>query len=71
MLSYCLKCKTEKTESKKSRIANTKKRKPMVLSKCAVCGFTKSRFIEEQEASGLLLGLNSPLKKVPLLSAMF
>ena len=41
----------------------------MILSKCAECGNTKSRFIKNQEAKGLLssLGLRTPLSKVPLL----
>ena len=39
-----------------------------MLSKCAVCGSKKSRFIKNQEAKGLLsnLGLRTPLSKVPL-----
>ena len=38
-------------------------------SKCAVCGIKKSRFMNEQEAKGLLssLGIKTPLKKIPLL----
>ena len=41
----------------------------MILSKCAVCGSKKSRFIKNQEAKGLLssLGLRTPLSKVPIL----
>ena len=41
----------------------------MVLSKCAICGSKKSRFIKNQEAKGLLsnLGIRTPLSKVPLL----
>ena len=41
----------------------------MLLSKCAVWGNEKWRFIKEQEAKGLLssLGLNAPLNKIPLL----
>ena len=41
----------------------------MLLSKCAICGSKKSRFIKNQEAKGLLnnLGLRTPLSKVPLL----
>ena len=40
----------------------------MLLSKCAICGSKKSRFIE-QEASGLSssLGIKTPLSKIPLL----
>ena len=35
----------------------------MILSKCAICGSKKSRFIEKQKASGILsnLGLKTPL----------
>ena len=41
----------------------------MILSKCAICGSKKSRFIKNQEAKGLLsnLGIRTPLSKVPLL----
>ena len=41
----------------------------MLLSKCAVCGAKKSRFIKKQEAKGILssLGLKTPLNKIPLL----
>ena len=41
----------------------------MVLSKCAICGSKKSRFIKNQEAKGLLsnLGVRIPLSKVPVL----
>ena len=41
----------------------------MILSKCAICGSKKSRFIKTQEAKGLLsnIGLRTLLRKVPLL----
>ena len=41
----------------------------MILSKCAICGSKKSRFIKNQEAKGLLskLGIRAPLSKVPIL----
>ena len=41
----------------------------MILSKCAICGSKKSRFIKNQEAKGLLsnLGIRAPLSKVPVL----
>ena len=41
----------------------------MILSKCAICGSKKSRFIKNQEAKGLLsnLGLKTPLSNVPVL----
>ena len=41
----------------------------MILSKCAICGCQKSRFIKNQEAAGLLsnLGIKTPLSKVPIL----
>ena len=45
----------------------------MILSKCAICGSKKSRFIKNQEAKGLLsnLGIRKPLSKVPLLGVIF
>ena len=41
----------------------------MILSKCAICGSIKSKFINKQDASGLLikLGIKTPLSKVPIL----
>ena len=40
----------------------------MILSKCAICGSKKSRFIKHQEAKGLLrkLGNKTPLSKIPM-----
>ena len=41
----------------------------MILSKCAICGSKKSKFIKKQEAKRLLsnLGIRIPLSKIPLL----
>ena len=40
----------------------------MILSKCEVCYCKTSKFIKEQEPSGLLssLGIKTPLNKIPL-----
>ena len=45
----------------------------MILSKCAICGSKKSRFIKNQEAKGLLskLSIRAPLSKVPILGDIF
>ena len=67
MLScYCLKCR-KNTESKNPKVAKTKNERIMFLSKCAVCDSKKSKFIKEQEASGLLtsLGRRTLLNKIP------
>ena len=53
ILSYCLKCR-KNTESQNLEAVRTKNRRIMLLSKCAVCNIRKSKFIKEQEASGLL-----------------
>ena len=44
----------------------------MLLSKCEVCDSKKSKFIEEQEASGLLssLEIKAPLNEIPLLGPL-
>ena len=41
----------------------------MMLSKCAIRGSKKSKFIKEQQAKGLLsnLGVRTPLNKISLL----
>ena len=68
MKSYCLKCRKD-TENINPRVSKTSNGRTMVLSKCAICGSKKSRFIKNQEAKGLLsnLGLKTPLSKVPVL----
>ena len=69
MESYCLKCR-KNTENINPRVSKTSNGRTMVLSKCAICGSKKSRFIKNQEAKGLLckLGIKTPLSKVPILS---
>ena len=44
----------------------------MILSRCAICGSKKSRFIKNQEAKGLLsnLRIRTPLRKVPILGGI-
>ena len=71
MLSYCLKC-TKNTESKNPKIARTKNRRIMLLSKCLVCDSKKSKFIKQQEARGLLssLGIKISLNKIRLSSPL-
>ena len=68
MRSYCLKCK-KNTESINPKVSKTANGKTMMLSKCAICGSKKSKFIKEQQAQGLLsnLGIITPLNKIPLL----
>ena len=45
----------------------------MLSSKCAICGNKKSRLMKEQEAKGLLsiLGIRTPLSKIPGLNILF
>ena len=68
MKSYCLKRRKD-TENINPRVSNTINSRTMILSKCAICGSKKSRFIKNQEAKGLLsnLGLRTSLSKVPVL----
>ena len=68
MESYCLKCK-KYTKNINPQVSSTSNGKVMILSKCAICGSKKSRFIKNQEAKGLLsnFGIKTPLSKVPIL----
>ena len=68
MESYCLKCK-KNTENIDPKISSTSNGKAMILSKCAICGSKKSRFIKNQEVKRLLnsLDIRAPLSKVPIL----
>ena len=45
MLSYCLKCK-KNTESVNPRVSATSNGRTMVLSKFAICGSKRSKFIK-------------------------
>ena len=68
MKSYCLKCRKD-TENMNPKVSNTSNGKTMILSKYAICGSKKSRFIKDQDAKGVLsnLGVRTPLSEVPSL----
>ena len=65
---YCLKCK-KYTKNINPQVSSTSNGKMMILSKCAICGSKKSKFINKQEAKGLLskLGMKTPLSKMLVL----
>ena len=52
MKTYCVKCR-KNTENLNSKIFKTKNSRLTLQSKCAECGFKKSRFGKVQEAKGL------------------
>ena len=66
--SYYLKCR-KNTENIDPKVSASSNCRVMILSKCAICGSKRSRFIKNQEAKGLLskLGLKTPLRRVPIL----
>ena len=68
MESYCLKCKKH-TKNINPQVSSTSNGKLMILSKCAICGSRKSKFIKKQDAKGILssLGIKTPLSKTTLL----
>ena len=68
MESYCLKCKKH-TKNINPQVSSTRNGKMVILSKCAIYGSKKSKFINKQEAKGILssLGIKTPLSKIPLL----
>ena len=63
MLTNCLKCRKH-TKNIDAKIMKTKNGRFMLSPKCAVCGSTKSKFLKEQEAEGLLsnLGIKTPFE---------
>ena len=73
MLSYCLKCR-KNTESNNPKVARTKIERIMLSLKYAVCDIYQSlsKFIKEQEVSGLLnsLGIKTLLSKIPLVGLL-
>ena len=68
MKSYFLKCR-KGTENINPSVSKTSNNRTMALSKCAISGSKKSRFIKNQEAKGILsnLDIKTPLSKVPIL----
>ena len=71
MESYCLKCK-KYTKNINLQVSSTRNGKMMILSKCAICGSKKSKFINKQEAKGLLSksGIEAPFSKLPILGGI-
>ena len=55
-------------ENEDAKMVKSKSNRIMFMSKCAVCGNKKSKFVREQDAEGLLSNLGI---KIPLLSALF
>ena len=68
MKSYCLKCRKD-TANINPKVSSCSNGKAMILSKCAICGSKKSRFMKNQETKVLLsnLGIITPLSKVLIL----
>ena len=68
MKTYCLKCRKD-AENIDPKISSSSNGKTMILSKCAIWGSKKSRFIKNEEAKGLLSNsdIKTPLNKVPVL----
>ena len=69
MKLFCLKCKKD-TENINLRVSNTSNSRKTILSKCAICGSKKLRFIKDQEAISNL-GVKTPLSKVSILGDIF
>ena len=71
VLYYYLRCR-KNTGSTNPKVAKIMNGRIMLLTKCAVCDSKKSKFIKEQEASGLLssLGIKTPLSNIPLLGPL-
>ena len=65
---YCLKCR-KYTKNINPQVSSTSNGKLMILSKCAICNSKKSKFINKQEAKGLLtkLSVKTPLSKILIL----
>ena len=68
MQSYFQKCKIN-TENINPVVSKTRNGGTMLLSKCAICGTKKLRFIKKKEVKGLLssLGVRTLLSKIPVL----
>ena len=72
MKTYCVKCRKD-TENIDPKMVRAKNNRLVMQSKCSVCVIKISRFVQEQEAKGLLsnLGIKTPLSKISLLNILF
>ena len=63
-----LKCR-KYTKNIDPQVFSTSNGKIMILSKCTISNSKKSKFINQQEAKGLLskLVIKTPLSKIPIL----
>ena len=54
-------------------MVKTKNGRLMLSSECTICGNKKSRFIKEQETSGILssVRIRTPLRKITVLGDIF
>ena len=57
MLYNCLN-RQKSTKSIDPKVSATNNGRAMILSKCAICGSKKSKFIKTQQAKGLLHSLD-------------
>ena len=48
MKSFCLECRKD-TENINPKVSGTSNGNAMILSKCAICGSKKSRFIKKKK----------------------
>ena len=57
------------SESIDAKVSVSSNDRAVILSKYAICGCKKSKFIKKQKAKELLsnLGIRTPLSKIPLL----
>ena len=71
MLSYCLNCR-KNTACKNPKVSKTQNGRIMLLSKFRGCDTEKSKFIKQQEASGLLSssGIKTTLSKIFLVAPL-
>ena len=72
MKTYYLVC-IKSTDNVNSKMTKTKNDRQQLKSQCSICGNKKNRFVEKQEAKGILssLGIKTPLSKIPELNILF
>ena len=73
METECVSCK-KKTANKHATVGRTRQNRLILVLNCAFCCKTKSTFIKNQDANGLLikLGIKTPLTNILLIgNALF
>ena len=69
-MTYCVRCKKVTGFVSKPMLVQTKNRRHMIRGKCSVCGRTKTQFVNKGSGILSMLGIKTPLSKIPVVGPL-